>query len=82
VTASDVWIVRVGMPRHSVVRFQGMLGGEEGLATLRSQGGGPNEHELWSTRAQKDELEDWLASLPATLEVHVVARYGFDAGRC
>ena len=77
---SDVWIVRVCMPRRSVVRFQGMLAGEDGLAALRSQFGGPDEHELWSTPAQKDELEAWLASLPGELEVEVVARYGSGDG--
>ena len=80
--ASDVMIVRVAMPNRSVVRFQGILAGEDGLATLRSQGGEAGEHDLWTTRAQLHELEAWLASLPGPLEVRVIGRYAFqpDAG--
>jgi len=74
----DTWIVRIRLPNRSVVRFQGMLCGEEGLATLRSQGGGPGEHELWSTRAQQHELDAWLASLPDELELEVIGRYAYQ----
>ncbi|MDQ6986188.1 MAG: hypothetical protein Q9M25_00080 [Mariprofundaceae bacterium] len=73
----DTWIVRVCLPDRSVVRFQGMLCGEDGLATLRSQGGGPGEHELWSTRAQQQILNAWLDSLPESLDVEVVSRYAY-----
>jgi len=74
----DTWIVRIRLPNRSVVRFQGILCGEEGLATLRSQGGGPGEHELWSTRAQQHELDAWLASLPDELELEVIGRYAYQ----
>jgi len=74
----DTWLVRIRLPNRSVVRFQGILCGEEGLATLRSQGGGPGEHELWSTRAQQHELDAWLASLPDELELEVIGRYAYQ----
>ncbi len=77
----DTWIVRVRLPNRSVVRFQGILCGEEGLATLRSQGGGPGEHELWSTRAQQQQLDAWLASLPDELELEVLGRYAYQPER-
>jgi len=74
---SDAWIVLVAMPDSAVVRFQGILGGEDGLATLRSQGGKRGEHELWSTFAQQEALADWLNSLPESLEVKVIDRYAY-----
>lgn len=74
----EVMIVLVAMPDRSVVRFQGMLLAEEGLATMRSQHGRAGEHELWSTWAQQGELDDWLASMPAALELRVVDRYAFQ----
>jgi len=74
----DVMIVLVAMPDRSVVRFQGMLLAEEGLAAMRSQRGKVGEHELWSTWVQQGELDDWLASMPAALEVRVVDRYAFQ----
>jgi len=79
-SGSDTWIVLVGLPDVAVVRFQGMLAGEDGLATLRSQGGGPGEHELWSTRAQQHELDAWLDSLPESLDVRVIDRYVYRLG--
>jgi len=78
----DTWIVRIRLPDRAVVRFQGILCGEEGLATLRSQGGGPGEHELWSTRAQEVELDDWLDSLPDELELEVLGRYAYQPASC
>ena len=74
----DTWIVRVRLPERSVVRFQGILGGEDGLATLRGQAGGGGELELWSTWAQQDELDAWLAMLPGSLELRVLGRYAFE----
>jgi len=71
-------IVKVALPDHAVVCFQGMLAGEDGLATLRSQGGGPGQHELWSTWAQEKELDAWLASLPDSLELRVLGRYAVE----
>jgi len=73
-------IVRIALPDRSVVRMQGLLMGMDGLATMRGQAGGTGELELWSTWAQESELDDWLASLPAALELKLVGRYAFEPG--
>jgi len=72
-------IVSISMPDDSVVRFQGILMGEDGLATMRGCKGGSGEQELWSTWAQQQELDAWLDSLPAALEVRVLSRYAFES---
>jgi len=76
--ASDVMIVRIGLPDRAVVRFQGMLMAEDGLATMRGQKGGTGELELWSTWAQEEALDEWLQSLPGSLELRVLERYAFE----
>ncbi|MDQ6972480.1 MAG: hypothetical protein Q9M30_07515 [Mariprofundaceae bacterium] len=77
--SSDTMIVRITLPNRSVVRVQGLLMGMDGLATMRGQAGGTGELELWSTWAQEDELDDWLASMPAALEMKLVGRYAFES---
>jgi len=74
----DVMIVRIALPDRAVVRFQGMLMAEDGLATMRGQRGGTGELELWSTWAQEAALDEWLASLPVSLELRVLERYAFE----
>ena len=71
-------IVRIGLPDRAVVRFQGMLMAEDGLATMRGQRGGTGELELWSTWAQEEALDEWLESLPDSLELRVLERYAFE----
>jgi len=71
--------VSISMPDDAVVRFQGILMGEDGLATMRGRKGGSGEQELWSTWAQQQELDAWLESLPAALEVRVLSRYAFQS---
>jgi len=74
----DVMIVRITLPDRAVLLLQGLLMAEDGLATLRGQAGGGGELELWSTWAQEEELDDWLASLPASLELEVLGRYAYE----
>jgi len=76
--ASDVMIVRIALPDRAVVRFQGILMAEDGLATMRGQRGGTGELELWSTWAQEAALDEWLQSLPGSLELRVLERYAFE----
>jgi len=71
-------IVLIAMPDRAVVCFQGLLMGEDGLATLRGQAGGTGKLELWSTWSMEKELDDWLSSLPASLEIKVLERYAFQ----
>ncbi len=72
---SDVMIVRIALPGHAVLLLQGLLSGEDGLATFRNRAG---RLELWSTWAQREELDDWLGSLPPALELVVIDRYAFE----
>lgn len=76
--ASDVMILRIALPDRAVLRLQGILMAEDGLATLRGQAGGGGELELWSTWAQEEELDAWLAMLPDSLELEVLGRYAFE----
>jgi hypothetical protein len=76
--SSDVMIVRIALPDRAVLGLQGLLMAEDGLATLRGEKGGSGELELWSTWAQERELDDWLTSLPTSLELKVLERYAFE----
>jgi len=75
---SDTMIVRITLPDRAVVRLQGMLMAEDGLATMRGQAGGTGELELWSTWAQEKALDEWLDSLPGSLELRRLDRYAFE----
>lgn len=69
---SDLAVVVVRLPKKQVVRFQGILAGEDGLATLRCRDEGNIEQQLWTTRAQLGELYAWLRGLPAELGIEIV----------
>lgn len=75
---SDIMILVVWLPRYAVVRFQSILGGEDGLATLRCMDKASGEQELWTTKAQIDELRCWLAGMPPELGVKIVREYIFN----
>jgi len=72
---SDTVVIVVRLPAHAVVCFQSLLGGEDGLATLRCMDAASKEQELWTTRAQTTELREWLASMPEELEIETVREY-------
>jgi len=72
IRGSDVAIIVVRLPRRSVVYFQSLLGGEDGLATLRCMDKSGDEQELWTTKAQTTELRQWLASMPPEMGIEVV----------
>jgi len=69
---SDLAIIVVRLPAGQVVRFQGVLDGEDGLATLRCRNPETNEQQLWTTQAQLGELRGWINSLPDALQVEIV----------
>lgn len=74
-SSADIYetaIVVIRLPDEQVVRFQGILGGEDGLATMRCRDPEKVEQELWTTVAQLDELHAWLASLPESLQFEVL----------
>jgi len=68
----ELAVVVVRMPRRQVVRFQGMLDGEDGLAILRCRDAAADTQQLWTTRARLGELRAWIAGLPAKMRVEVV----------
>jgi len=65
----DVAIIVVRVPDAMTVRLQGILGGEDGLATMRCRDPEHREQQLWTTVPQLSELRAWLDSLPANLQV-------------
>lgn len=71
-TMSDTMVIVVRLPRRAVIRFQSLLGGEDGLATLRCMNAASGEQELWTTKAQESELRQWLAGMPSELGIEVV----------
>ncbi len=78
-TNTAVVVVRLHASRNN--RFQGILGGEEGLATLRCMHSERGEQELWTSRAQVAELRRWLQSLPADLGVEIVREYVYEEAK-
>jgi len=72
VSTQDLAIIVVRLPAGQVVRFQGMLDGEDGLATLRCRDPETNEQQLWTTQGQLAELRAWIDSLPDELQVEMV----------
>ncbi|MDQ6959005.1 MAG: DUF4911 domain-containing protein [Mariprofundaceae bacterium] len=78
--SSDIIILVVWLPKYAVVRFQSILDGEDGLATLRCTDKTSGEQELWTTKVQMDELRRWLAGMPPELEVKIVREDVFRGG--
>ena len=63
-------VLRLAMPRASVVRVQGVLEGMDGLGVLR--GGADGRPELWTPAARADEAAAWLEGLPPAWQVRLV----------
>jgi len=76
----DCCRLALSMPETSVLRLAGLLAGEDGLATMRH--GHAGEQELWTTRAQADELLIWLASLPAAWEIRILGWLSDEEAMC
>jgi len=72
VTDAELAIIVVDVTARQVVRFQGILDGEDGLAALRCRDPAGNEQQLWTTRARLAELRSWLQGLPPSLQVNVI----------
>ncbi len=66
----EVWVVRLEMPPETMVRFQFLLQGEDGLAIDR--GGGRSAHELWTVADRLDELYAFLEELPEHWGIRVL----------
>lgn len=68
----DVVIVEVMLPPKQVLLFQALLQGEDGLAVSRCLDPERKVQQLWTTPSMRDELFEWLGSLPAGLDLHIV----------
>ena len=71
-------IVEVSMPARQQVRFQNILQGEDGLAVVRCFDPEKKRMQLWTVPAQKEELYDWLAGLPKSLELQLLREWLWD----
>jgi len=58
--------------------FQALLQGEEGLAVVRHADAERRCCELWVPAAREAELMAWLGSLPADLQLRVLAVRHWD----
>jgi len=65
-------IVEFIMPARQQNHFQGLLQGEDGLGVVRCFDPEKKKMQLWTTVEQKEELYDWLHSLPDHLQVQIL----------
>ncbi|MDQ6999520.1 MAG: DUF4911 domain-containing protein [Mariprofundus sp.] len=64
-------------PRQSVL-FQSILQGEDGLGVVRCFDPEKKKQQLWTSADQKNEVYDWLNSLPEHLNVEVTGEWYFE----
>jgi len=74
-TSQQTWVVEVTLPPAQQIRFQAILQGEEGLAVVRCFDPEKKKQQLWVPVAQQEEFDDWLNSLPKTLELKVLRQW-------
>ncbi len=72
---SDVIIVEFILPASQSVQLQGLLQGEDGLATIRCFDPEKKRQQFWTTPEQRDELYQWLDSLPQHFSVEVTGEW-------
>lgn len=75
-------IVEVELPAKNSFRFQTLLEGEDGLAVARCFDPEHKKQQLWTTPSQREELLEWLASLPGELQVHISGEWLRDDSSC
>ncbi len=72
--------VEISLARGREAWFQALLQGEDGLAVDRCLDPQGRTQQLWTTRAMLPELREWLASLPAALDVRVLREIELEEG--
>lgn len=65
-------IIEFELAAKQHLMFQALLQGEDGLALVRCIGG---VQQLWTTTGQFESLQQWLAALPESLQVHQLRSY-------
>ncbi len=78
IRARRLGILRLAMPRASVVRVQGVLEGMDGLGVLR--GGEDGRPELWTPAERVEEAAAWVAGLPSAWQVRLMDMRVTDSG--
>jgi len=68
-------IIEIQLPVKLSFRFQMLLEGEDGLAVTRCFDPEHKKQQLWTTPSQRDELLEWISSLPEVLEVRVLREW-------
>jgi len=75
-TAPDQTLVlEFTLPARQQMRFQAMLQAEDGLAVVRCFDPEKKKHQLWTPAVQKEELYEWLESLPESLELKLLRQW-------
>jgi len=64
-------------PRQSVL-FQSILQGEDGLGVVRCFDPEKKKQQLWTSTDQRNEVYDWLKSLPESLDVEITGEWFFE----
>jgi len=76
-----VIIVEFMLPALQSVRLQGLLQGEDGLATIRCFDPEKKKQQFWTTSEQLDDLHQWLDSLPNGLSVEVTGEWVWNRNK-
>lgn len=68
-------IIELTIARKQSTLFQSILQGEDGLGVIRCFDPEKKKQQLWTSADQKDEVYDWLDSLPARLQCRVIGEW-------
>jgi len=61
-------------PKQSIL-FQSILQGEDGLGVVRCFDPEKKKQQLWTSADQKDEVYDWIKSLPESLNIQIMGEW-------
>jgi len=70
-THDQTLIIELTIAAKQSTLFQSILQGEDGLGVVRCFDPDKQKQQLWTSADQKDEVYDWLNSLPARLQCRV-----------
>jgi len=65
----DVWVIELNVPPSRALMLQAWLLGEDGLGVIRCLDSEKKKQQLWTTVCQRDEVHDWLNSLPESFDI-------------
>jgi len=76
----QVFIIELIIAPKQSILFQSILQGEDGLGVMRCFDPEKKKQQLWTSADQKDEVYDWLKSLPESLECSVTGEWYWEDG--